>query len=639
MAISILDKINSPKDLKRLSHSELHRLAREIRRLIIDVVSQNGGHLASNLGMVEVTLALHRVFDAPKDKIVWDVGHQAYTHKLLTGRRDRFHTLRQWQGISGFPKREESPYDTFNTGHASTAVSAALGLAEGARYKGERNFTIAVVGDGALTGGMAFEGLNQAGTLKGELIVVLNDNEMSISQSVGALSSYLSRIQTGQVYHTFKKQAEYALKHIPAVGERMVDVAFRVKEAMKSLARHLTIFDELGFEYVGPVDGHDLEKLLEVFEAAKSLEGPILIHVHTKKGKGYLPAESQSHLFHSAKPFDKETGKFKPGKGVLPYTHFFVETLIRLAQQDDKIIAITAAMPGGTGLDRFGNIFPDRYYDVGIAEQHAVTFAAGLAQEGLKPVVAIYSTFLQRAFDQVFHDVCLQNLPVVFALDRAGIVPGDGPTHNGVFDLSYLRHLPGMALMAPKDENELQHMLYTALAAPGSPKLGPVAIRYPKSAGVGVPLDKDFKRLPIGKAEILEEGEDILILAIGSMVYPALQAAGLLRQEGIGATVVNARFVKPLDRELIGRLSKKTGYVLTVEDNTVVGGFGSAVLELLAQENLFSAKVKCLGVPDRLLEHGPRELLCHQCGLDAEGIAAGARELLKTKPSPRRKKQ
>jgi 1-deoxy-D-xylulose-5-phosphate synthase len=620
---SLLDTINSPQDLKSIPKYQLYQLAKEIRQRIIATVAQTGGHLASNLGVVELTIALHYVFNTPQDKIIWDVGHQSYTHKLLTGRGERFSTLRQWKGISGFPKRDESPHDAFGTGHASTSISAALGMVEGIRHKQERHFTIAVIGDGSLTGGMAFEALNHAGTLKRNLIVILNDNEMSISPNVGALSRYLNRIITGQFYHKLKKELEHLLKGIPNVGDQMMEAAYRVKEALKTLVVPVTMFDELGFEYFGPIRGHSLDDLLETFDAVKKLEGPILIHIMTKKGKGYPPAEERSHLFHSAAPFDIKTGRFKKKSAVPSYTHFFSQTMIKLARRNEKIIAITAAMSEGTGLNKFADAFPDRFYDVGIAEQHAVTFAAGLATEGLRPVVAIYSTFLQRAYDQILHDVCLQRLPVTFALDRAGIVGEDGPTHNGVFDLTYLRSIPQMIVMAPKDENELQHMLYTAIATPA-----PVSIRYPRGSAVGVKLDQRFKLLKIGLAEVLKQGKDIAILAIGNMVYPAQDAAAELKRSGIEAAVVNARFVKPLDKKLISRLAKEIGCLLTVEENNLQGGFGSAVLELLEEQGLTGVKFHRLGIPDEFLEHGSPQLLRRKYRLDASGIAKAAKKLL-----------
>ncbi len=620
----ILDTINSPKDLKALPVHKLYQLVREIRQRIINTVSKSGGHLASNLGVVELTIALHYVFNTPQDKIIWDVGHQCYTHKLLTGRRERFDTLRQAHGVSGFPKLEESPHDAFGTGHASTSISAALGMVEAMEHKKEQRHTIAVIGDGSLTGGMAFEALNHAGTLKRNLIVILNDNEMSISPNVGALSHYLSKIVTGQVYHKFKKEVECMLKGIPALGEQMIGAAYKVKEALKTLVVPVTMFDELGFEYIGPISGHEITELLDTFNAIKKLDGPILLHVLTKKGKGYLPAEKCSNLFHSAAPFDIESGAFCKKKGVASYTGCFSAALVKQGEEDNKIAAITAAMTEGTGLGKFAELFPDRFYDVGIAEQHAVTFSAGLALGGMKPVVAIYSTFLQRAFDQVLHDVCLQNLPITFALDRAGIVGQDGATHNGLFDFSYLRCLPNMVVMAPKDENELQDMLYTAINSPS-----PTSIRYPRGCAEGVTIADKPKLIEIGKAEALTKGADAVILAIGNRVYPALAAAAKLKKDNIHTTVVNARFVKPLDKKLIIQLAKDIGCLVTVEENNLQGGFGSAVLELLEQEGIYNVKARRIGIPDIFLDHAPPDQLRRKYGLDGPGIVKAVKKLLK----------
>lgn len=620
----LLSKINSPDDLRNLSIEQLEPLAEELRETIIKTVSQTGGHLASSLGAVELTLALHYTFNTPDDKIVWDVGHQTYAHKLITGRRDRFHTLRQASGLSGFPKREESVYDTFNTGHASTSISAALGMAEGMRHKGENHYTIAVIGDGSMTGGMAFEAVNNAGALDRNLIVILNDNEMSISPNVGALSSYLNRIITGESYHKLKKDIECSLSAIPTVGKQMLSAVTRMKDAVKTLVVPTTMFDEMGFEYFGPILGHDLPELIQTFESIKKIEGPILVHVVTKKGKGFPAAEEHPHSYHSAAPFDIKTGAFKKKTGVPSYTNFFSDAITEIGEFDARVIAITAAMPEGTGLNKFAHTFPGRFYDVGIAEQHAVTFAAGMATEKLHPVVAIYSTFLQRAYDQVLHDVCLQNLPVTFALDRGGIVGADGPTHNGLFDYAYLRSLPNMVIMAPKDENELRHMLYTSVHLHN-----PSSIRYPRDPGLGVPLDKEFKRLPVGKAELLREGTDILIIAIGNRVASAQDAAKKLAKHGIKACVVNARFVKPLDKELICKMAKQTKHVVTVEEGMLQGGFGSAVLEVLQEESLFSVKVARLGIPDEFVEHGNSSEIRARYKIDANGIAETAHNLLK----------
>lgn len=619
----LLPQINDPRDLKKLPRELLPLVAQEIRNKIIETVSKTGGHLAPSLGVVELTIALHYVFDTPRDKIVWDVGHQAYAHKLLTGRQDRFHTLRQYGGISGFPKRSESPYDTFDTGHSSTSISAALGMACARCLKRESGRVIAVIGDGALTAGMAFEGLNNAGDLHKNLIVVLNDNGMSIAPNVGALSSFLSRKLTGRTMVFLKKQVEYLLKSLPGIGEDLLALAKKSEESLKAFFTPGMLFEALKFNYVGPVNGHRFDHLLETFNNVKNLTGPVLVHVLTTKGKGYQPAETDPTGFHGLGKFDPDTGVAKKSVSEVPsYTAVFGDTLVELARENLRIVAITAAMPDGTGLVEFRSKFPDRFYDVGICEQHAVTFAAGLALEGLRPVAAIYSTFLQRAYDQVLHDVCLQNLPVVFALDRGGIVGEDGETHQGLFDLSYLRHLPNMVLMAPKDEDELRHMLYTAVDHPG-----PIALRYPRGRGVGVSFSPVLRKIPIGRAEVLREGEDLLILAIGATVYPSLEAARELEKQGYQATVVNARFVKPLDEGLILNLAAKRGRVLTVEENVLQGGFGSAVLELLADRGLM-VPVKRLGIPDQFVEHGAPEILREKYGLDAKGILKGALELL-----------
>lgn len=621
----ILSQIQHPHDLKKLDGEELISLCEEIRQEILTTVSRNGGHLSSNLGTVELTVALHYVFDLPRDKLIWDVGHQSYAHKLLTGRRDRFHTLRQYQGVSGFPKREESPYDTFDSGHSGTSISAALGMAEAKRHKGNEGRAIAIIGDGSMTAGLAFEGLNQAGHLDEDLIVVLNDNEMSISHNVGALSSYLNRLMTGQFVNRFRTEMMSFLETIPSIGKSALRFAKKAEESLKGLLMPGLLFEELGLKYVGPIDGHRLDHLIENFQNIRKLRGPLLVHVITKKGKGYGPSENNPSLFHSVPPFDLETGEIKKGPGPLPpsYTEVFGETLCRLASEDQRIIAITAAMQSGTGLEEFSKKFPDRFYDIGIAEQHAVTFAAGLALEGMKPVVAIYSTFLQRAYDQIHQDVCLQNLPVVFALDRGGIVGEDGPTHHGLFDYSYLRHIPNLVIMVPKDEEEFQHTIKTALEHPG-----PIAFRYPRSRGVGVKRSDTLQTFEIGKGELLREGHHLLILAIGSTVYPSLKAAERLEEIGIQAAVINSRFLKPLDGDLICDWAKKTGRILTVEENVLMGGFGSAVLELFQERNLFGIPIKRLGIPDCFIEHGPQSLLREKYGLDEGGIFREAKTLV-----------
>ena len=620
----LLSKINSPADLRQLSVKKLPQLAREIRKLIIKVVSQNGGHLASNLGVVELTIALHYVFDFSCDKIIWDVGHQTYTHKILTGRKEDFPSLRKYGGISGFPRREESEYDHFNTGHSSTSISAALGMAVARDYNHDNYNVLAVIGDGALTAGLALEGLNQAGYLKRKMIVILNDNEMSISPPVGAISGYLNQIIHGQAYNRLKRDVETILTAIPGIGSQMIRFARTIEESIRRVFVPGMLFEELGFRYIGPVRGHNIATLIRTFEQAKQMEHPCLIHVVTRKGKGYRPAEANPTLFHGSPPFDINNGEFIEKESSPPsYTSVFAKTMIELARQDEKIVCITAAMPAGTGLSAFAKEFPHRIFDVGIAEQHGITFCAGLAIQGLKPVAAIYSTFLQRAYDQVFHDVCLMNLPITIALDRAGIVGADGPTHHGLYDLSYLSSMPNIIIMAPKDENELRHMLKTAVETPH-----PVAVRYPRAKGYGVKLDRTLKTLPIGKGEVLMEGKEVAILAIGRMVYPSLRAAERLSEDGMQATVVNARFVKPLDEELIIGLASKIPLLVTVEENSLKGGFGSAVLELLEERGVNRVAVHRIGIPDEIIPHGNTTLLLSKYGLDEKGIYQQIKKIL-----------
>ena len=625
MKQNILQNINSPEDLRRLSISELDKLAADIREEIVKTVSITGGHLAPSLGVVELTLALHYVFNTPSDKLIWDVGHQTYAHKLITGRRDRFTTLRQYKGLSGFPKRQESPFDAFDTGHSSTSISAGLGIALAKHLKKCKERVIAVIGDGSMTGGMAFEALNQAGHLDKNLIVILNDNEMSISPNVGALSSFLSRKMTSRQVVRAKDELKHLLKSFSNIGENILQVLKKSEESFKGFFTPGMLFEALKFEYVGPIPGHQIDNLIETLQNVRDFShGPVLIHVITKKGKGYPPAEKKPGDYHGLGPFDIESGTPVPAADTpISYTRCFGDTIVHLAEKEPKIIAITAAMPAGTGLMNFARRFPNRFFDVGIAEQHAVTFAAGLAIEGMRPVVAIYSTFLQRALDQVIHDVCLQNLPVTFAIDRGGVVGDDGPTHHGVFDLSYLRFIPNLVLMAPKDENELQHMLYTAVRHDG-----PAAIRYPRGAGEGVELADDLTALPIGKGEIVREGKDILLLPTGNRVYPALDAAQGLEKVGIDAAVINPRFIKPLDSDLIIEWAEKTGRVVTIEDNARMGGFGSAVLELLASSNLSHVRVHVLGYGDRFREHGPQEILWRKGQIDAPAIINAAMELM-----------
>lgn len=612
----ILDTLVSPNQIKKMSVTELACLAEEIRQRLIETVSRTGGHLAPNLGVVELTLAIHRVFDTPQDKIIFDVGHQSYVHKILTGRADRFHTLRTKGGISGFPKRSESEHDSFGTGHSSTSISAALGMALARDMNGEDHQVIAVIGDGSMTGGQAFEALNHAGNTDAHMIVILNDNEMSIDKNVGALSEYLSKMRVASSYNRIKHDAESFLKQIPAVGDK----AFKTVKKMKDGLSYLLVppgmlFEELGFHYYGPIDGHNVELLTEILTNAKNKEGPVLVHVLTKKGKGYRPAEEHADVFHGVGKFCVETGEVHKKASAPSYTSVFSNTLVALAETDGDIVGITAAMPEGTGLKKFGQRFPKQFFDVGIAEQHAVTLAAGLAAEGKKPVVALYSTFAQRAYDQLLHDVCLQNLPVVLAIDRAGLVGEDGPTHHGVFDFSYCRLIPKLVDMAPKDENELRHMLYSALSY-----ACPVALRYPRGSGVGVAMDDTLERLPIGKGEVLREGKDVMMLAIGTMVHTAQRAAEMLEQNGIDAGVINLRFAKPLDRELILDVAKKYPYLVTIEENALAGGVGSAILELLNDAGLYDVKMLRLGIPDRFIEHGNRSLLLADLGLDEETI-------------------
>lgn len=620
----VLAQVDIPADIRGLELPQLHRLAEEIRELIIRTVSRCGGHLSSSLGTVELTLALHCVFSTPEDRLIWDVGHQAYAHKIITGRKDRFHTLRQKGGISGFPRREESGYDVFTVGHSSTSISAAAGLAEARCLKGEDFKVVAVIGDGSMSAGMAFEGLNWSGDRKKDLVIVLNDNELSISPNVGAMSSYLNRIMTAQGVTKFKKDIKGLLRAIPGIGEQMVKFSRQLEEALKSFLVPGALFEELGFTYVGPLEGHRLDHLIKNFENIREMQGPVLVHVVTKKGKGYRFAEEDPQKYHGIAPFQLETGQpVSAGSGAKSYTAVFGCALVKLARENPAIVAITAAMCEGTGLDLFAREFPKRFYDVGIAEQHGVTFAAGLAVESLLPVVAIYSTFVQRAYDQIIHDVCLQNLPLVLALDRGGFVGADGPTHHGLFDLSFLRSLPNMIIMSPKDENELQHLLKTALACGG-----PAAIRYPRGSGLGVDLDDELEALPVGRGEVVRAGSDLAIIAIGVTVYPALAAAEKLAARGISPTVINARFVKPLDADLILQTARTHKKIITVEENVLMGGFGSAVLELLADNGLNDVAVKRIGIPDEFVEHASQEELRRQYGLDEAGIMAAVVKMI-----------
>lgn len=622
--MSLLNRINSPADVKLLNRSELPQLAAEIRHMIVEVVSHSGGHLASSLGTVELAIALHYVFDAPADKIVWDVGHQAYAHKILTGRRETFHTLRRHDGISGFTRMAESPFDAFTTGHSSTSISAGLGMACAKRLKQDDTKVIAVIGDGSMTAGLAYEGLNQAGDIHKNLIVILNDNDMSIARNVGALSSFLSRTLSAKKLQELRKELGEFLRSLPKIGDDIYQFAKRSEESFKTFVTPGMLFEAFGFEYFGPINGHKLNHLIDILRNVDYLNEPVLLHITTQKGKGYPPAEQNPVYFHGVGCFEVDSGNcIDPEKPVPTYTEVFGNALVRLAEQDKQIVAVTAAMPEGTGLSKFSETFPDRFFDVGIAEQHGVIFAAGMAAEGLKPVVAIYSTFLQRAYDQIIHDVCIENLPVVFAVDRGGIVGEDGPTHHGVFDFSFLRSLPNMVVMAPRDENELCRMLKSAID-----HSGPIALRYPRGTGTGVPINTDFRPLKIGQAEILREGNDILILAIGRMVGDALAAEAILRDQGIETTVVDSRFVKPLDRELIAPLVQRIHRVITVEENVRQGGFGSAVLEMLADEGISNFQLERIGLPDAFIEHGPQKRLRSKYRIDAAAIVASAQKLI-----------
>ena len=615
---NILETINSPADVKALSLDELKQLAEEIRQFLISVISKTGGHLAPNLGVVELSLALHRVFSTPEDKIVFDVGHQSYIHKIVTGRREQFPTLRQYGGLSGFPKRSESEHDAFGTGHSSTSISAALGMAVARDLQGKDYNVVAVIGDGSMTGGMAFEALNNAGTLHKKMIVVLNDNEMSISKNVGAMSEYLYQLRTGETYNKIKHDIEGWLKNME-FGTDVLKAIRRLKGSVKYLMVPTSIFEELGFTYLGPVDGHDLQGLTEVLQAAKKIDGPVLVHVLTKKGKGYKPAEESPNKFHGTGPFEIATGKkIANPNAPITYTEVFGKTLTELANEDKEIIGITAAMPDGTGMSTFAKAHPERFFDVGIAEQHAVTSAAGAAAAGMKPVAAIYSTFLQRAYDSVLHDICMQKLHVTLCLDRAGLVGDDGYTHHGVFDYAYLRSMPEMTIMAPKDENELRHMLKTAVDYDG-----PVSVRYPRGSGVGVEISEPMHSLPIGKAEVLREGKNVCLWAIGSMVQSALQVAAKLAEQGISAGVVNMRFAKPLDKELLLAHAAQYGKIVTLEEGALQGGVGSAVLETLNEAKILQqCRVLTLGIPDEFVLHGDKKLLMKDLGLDVDAIVA-----------------
>jgi 1-deoxy-D-xylulose-5-phosphate synthase len=616
----LLDGINSPAELKALARTDLPALAEEIRARLISTVSRTGGHLAASLGAVEIAVAIHYVFDSPTDKVIWDVGHQAYAHKLLTGRRDRFDTLRQQGGISGFPRCSESECDAFDTGHGSTAIAAAVGMAKARDLSEEHYSVIAVVGDGAMSGGMAFEAMNLAGHLRTPLIVILNDNEMSISRNVGALSGYLSKLRLDPHYVRARSDFESIASRLP-LGESLIQAVERFKDGVKQLLLPGMLFEELGFTYLGPIDGHELPAIIDTLKQAQGLARPALIHCITQKGRGYVPAENDAAKWHRTGAFDIETGEPMSSSSGLSFTHVFGKTLIEAAERDRRVVAITAAMKEGTGLAAFAERFPDRFFDVGMAEQSAVTFAAGLAAQGMRPVVAIYSTFLQRGYDQILHDVALARLPVTLALDRAGLVGEDGPTHHGAFDLCYLRHIPGLVVMAPKDLTELAAMLRSALELGG-----PAGIRYPRGEGANPP-EGEVGCLEIGRGEALRSGDAAAIIGIGTMVHAALSAAELLAQWGLEVAVVNARFVKPLDEELLCELAARCGRLVTIEENAVAGGFGSAVEEMLQRHGL-TVPVLTLGVPDRFIEHGRREQLLAEIGLAPDGIAGAVKQFV-----------
>jgi 1-deoxy-D-xylulose-5-phosphate synthase len=623
--MTLLDTINSPHDLRKLDRQQLHELAGEIRHRIIEVVSKIGGHFGGNLGIVELTLALHYVFDTPRDQVVFDTGHQTYPHKLITGRRDTFDTIRMHGGISGFCKREESEYDVFNAGHASTSISAALGIAVARDIKHDDYRVVAIIGDGALSGGLALEGLNQAGHLKRKLMIILNDNDMSISTNVGAMSGYLNGIIKGQAYNQAKDLARGIMDRIPLVGGKLHGMASDMEQLFKHMIVPGTLFEELGFKYLGPFDGHDLDFLIDLFEKNKDYNGPLLVHVITKKGKGYVPAENKPIWSHGVSPFDIDSGEVVKSTKPSPpsYTAVFAEALIELAKHDPKIVGITAAMPDGTGMDKFAKAFPERAFDVGIAEEHAVTFCGGLATQGMKPIAAIYSTFLQRAFDQVFHDVAIMDLPVVFALDRGGIAGADGPTHHGIYDMAYLRIFPNMVCMAPKDENELRHMLKTSFET-----RHPTSLRYPRGNGFGVTMDAELHSLPIGKGEVMREGNAGAIFAIGNEVWPSMQAAEILAKEGIEVAVINARFIKPLDDELIAKYCRPFTKIITVEEGSLAGGFGAAIMERVQELGIRDVAFHRIGIPDEYVHHGAQDVLRAQYDLDANGIAKRVRNFV-----------
>ncbi len=619
----LLDRITQPSDLKSLDLAQLEQLAQEIREFLITTLSSTGGHLAPNLGVVELTLALHYLFDSPNDKLIFDVGHQAYVHKLLTGRRDRFPTLRKYKGLCGFVKRSESEHDVWEAGHSSTSLSAAMGMAVARDLQGKKNKVIALIGDGALTGGMAFEALNHIGHEKKNLMVVLNDNEMSIAPNVGAMHNYLSKVRTDKTYIKTKEEVESLLKKVPAIGGTLAAWAEKVKDSLKYLVVSGVLFEELGYTYYGPIDGHNLPALLDTFRQAEKVDGPVLVHVVTTKGKGYAPAEADSHTWHGLGAYKIESGQVLKSSGPPMYTEVFGKTLIELAERDERIVAVTPAMPGGSGLLKFAEKFPNRMIDVGIAEQHAATMCAAIAMEGMKPVFAVYSTFLQRAYDQVVHDIARQNLNVVFAIDRAGFVGPDGETHHGVYDIPYLRHVPNMTIMMPKDENELRHMLHTAVQYDG----GPIAVRYPRIQGTGAPWNDELRTIPIGEWETVRDGVDAVALAVGPMVQLALEAADKLAAEGVSLRVVNARFVKPLDAAMLSALADERLPIVAVEEGASAGGFGGAVLEWMSAHGVYDVPVRVMGVPDAFIEHGSIQEQRAEVGLTSDRLAETVRAM------------
>lgn len=609
----LLESINSPEQLRKLDRKQLHELAQQLRGFLVNSVAQTGGHLSSNLGVVELTIALHYVFNTPDDRVVWDVGHQTYPHKILTGRREAMSGLRKPGGIAGFPRRDESIYDTFGTGHSSTSISAALGMAVAAQKSGSDRHSIAIIGDGAMTAGMAFEALNNAGAMDANILVILNDNDMSISPNVGALTNYLAKLLSGRLYTSMRRSGEKVLGVVPPVRE----FAKRAEEHVKGMVTPGTLFEEFGFNYIGPIDGHDIDVLVTTLRNIRELNGPQFLHIATQKGHGYQPAEDNPGKYHGVSKFDPSNGCSIAKAGKKTYTEVFSDWLVNMAQQDERLIGITPAMCDGSGLNAFAEQFPDRFYDVGIAEQHALTFAAGMACDGLKPVVAIYSTFLQRAYDQFIHDIALQNLPVMFAIDRAGLVGADGPTHAGSFDLSYLRCIPNIVIMTPSNENECRQMLYTAYQHDG-----PSAVRYPRGSGPGTSISQEMQALPLGKGEIRRQGSRVAILAFGSMLTPALEAA-----ESLDATVANMRFVKPLDVALVAQLSQSHDLIVTIEENAIMGGAGAAVMESMQALGIHTP-VLCLGLPDTFIEHGVHETMLTECGLNATGIVTAIEKKL-----------